>query len=82
MDAKEHVKRDLLHFFRTYKAHALSMHVGPLGTHMRGYNALWKDALQPAIDELVAEGLMERHESKVALTEQGKHAVFASKIAK
>jgi hypothetical protein len=29
MDAKEHVKRDLLHFFRTYKAHALSLHVGP-----------------------------------------------------
>jgi hypothetical protein len=81
MDATEHVKRDLLHFFRTYKAHMLSMHVGPLGTHIRGYKTLWKDVLQPAIDALVNEGLMERHGSKVALTEQGKEEVFASKIA-
>ncbi len=33
MDATEHVKKDLVHFFRTYKAHTLSMHVGPLETH-------------------------------------------------
>jgi hypothetical protein len=72
MDAKEHVKRDLLHFFRTYKAHALSLHVGPLETHMRGYNEHWKDALEPAIDELVAEGVMERQGRKVALTEHAK----------
>ena len=79
MDAKEHVKRDLLHFFRTYKAHTLSRHVGPLETHIRGYNARWKDALQPVIDDLVAEGLMERQGSKIALTEKGKQEVFASK---
>ena len=72
MDAKEHVKRDLLHFFRTYKAHTLSLHVGPLETHIRGYNAHWKDALEPAIDELVAEGVMERQGRKVALTEHAK----------
>jgi hypothetical protein len=72
MDAKEHVKRDLLHFFRTYKAHALSLHVGPLETHIRGYNEHWKDALEPAIDELVAEGVMERQGRKVALTEHAK----------
>ena len=82
MDAKEHVKRDLLHFFRTYKAPTLSMNVGPLEIHIRGYKALWKDALQPAIDALVAEGVMEKQGSKIALTEQGKYAVFASKIAK
>ena len=29
MDAKEQVKRELVHVFRTYKAHTLSMHVGP-----------------------------------------------------
>src|SRR5438552_3772675 len=63
MDATEHVKRDLVHFFRTYKAPTLSLHVGPLGTHIRGYKTLWKDALQPAIDALVNEGLMERHGS-------------------
>jgi len=79
MDATEHVKRDLVHFFRTYKAPTLSMHVGPLGTHIRGYKTLWKDALQPAIDALVAEGLMERHGSKIALTDKGKHTVFTSK---
>jgi hypothetical protein len=79
MDATELVKRDLVHFFRTYKAHVLSMHVGPLGTHLRGYNTLWKDALQAAIDALVAEGVMERQGGKLALTEQGKQAVFASK---
>jgi hypothetical protein len=73
------VKRDLVHFFRTYKAHTLSMHVGPLETHLRGYNALWKDALQAAIDVLVAEGFMERQGGKLALTEQGKQAVLASK---
>ncbi len=81
MDTIEHVKRDLVHFFRTYKVHALSMHVGPLEIHIRGYRALWKDALQPAIDALVAEGVMEKQGSKIALTEQGKHAVFASKAA-
>ena len=81
MDATEHVKRDLVHFFRTYKAPTLSMHVGPLGTHIRGYKALWKGALHPAIDALIAEGLMERHGSKISLTEQGKDEVFASNIA-
>ena len=79
MDATEHVKRDLVHFFRTYKAHTLSMHVGPLETHIRGYNDHWKDALQAAIDVLVAEGVMERQGGKLALTEQGKQEVFASK---
>ena len=81
MDAKDHVKRDLLHVFRTYKAPTLSMHVGPLETHVRGYTTLWKDALHPAIDALVTEGLMERHGSKLALTEHGKQAVFPTKIA-
>ena len=79
MDAKEYVKRDLVHFFRTYKAHTLSMHVGPLETHLRGYNTLWKDALQAAIDALVAEGMIERQGGKLALTEQGKQAVLTSK---
>ena len=81
MDATEHVKRDLVHFFRTYKAPTLSINVGPLKTHMRGYNDQWKDALQPAIDALVNEGLMERQGSKIVLTEQGKEEVFASKTA-
>ena len=81
MDTQERVKRDLVHFFRTYKAPTLSLNVGPLETHIRGYNALWKDALQPAIDALVTEGLMERQGSKIALTEQGKQEVFASHIA-
>ena len=79
MDATEHVKRDLVRFFRTYKTPTLSLHVGPLGTHLRGYHGPWKDALQPAIDEMVTEGLMERQGTKITLTEQGKHAVFASK---
>jgi len=79
MDATDHVKRDLMHFFRTYKAHTLFMHVGPLETHLRGYKALWKDALQGAIDALVAEGVMERQGGKLALTEQGKQAVLTSK---
>ena len=81
MDATEHVKRDLVRFFRTYKAPTLSLHVGPLGTHIRGYKTLWKDALQPAIDALIAEGLVERHGSKIALTAQGKEDVFADKTA-
>ena len=81
MDATEHVKRDLVHFFRTSKAPTLSMHVGPLQTHIRVYNALWKDAMQPAIDALVTEGLVERHGSKIALTEQGEEEVFAYKTA-
>ena len=75
MDAKEHVKRDLLHFFRTYKAHALSLHVGPLETHIRGYNAHWKDALELAIDDLVAEGVMARQGNKIALTAHDKEDV-------
>ena len=79
MDATEHVKRDLVHFFRTYKAHTLSMNVGPLETHLRGYNDQWKDALRPAIDPLVAEGVMERQGSKIALTEKSKEEILASK---
>jgi hypothetical protein len=55
------------------------MHVGPLEIHLRGYKALWKDALQAAIDTLVTEGVMERQGGKLALTEQGKQEVFASK---
>jgi len=81
MDATEHVKRDLAHFFRTYKVHTLSMNVGPLKAHMRGYNDQWKNALQPAIDALVAEGVMERHGSKIALTEKRKEEMIASKTA-
>jgi hypothetical protein len=77
MDAKEQVKHDLLHFFRTYKAHTLSLHVGPLETHIRGYNEHWKDALEPAIDALVAEGVMERQGSKIALTEHDKEDVVS-----
>ena len=77
MDAKEQVKRELVHVFRTYKAHTLSMHFGPLETHIRGYNERWKDALQTALDELAAEGLMERQGSKMALTEKGKEEVFS-----
>jgi hypothetical protein len=75
MDAKEHVKRDLVHFFRTYKAHTLSLHVGPLETHIRGYNEHWKDALEPAIDDLVSEGVMARQGSKIALIEHDKEDV-------
>jgi hypothetical protein len=77
MDATAHVKHDLLRVFRTYKAQALSLHVGPLETHIRGYNKPWKDALQPATDALVAEGLMERDGGKIALTEKGKQAVLS-----
>ena len=77
MDAKAHVKRDLLHFFRTYKAHALSLYVGPLETHIRGYNARWKDALEPAIDELVTEGVMVRQGNKIALTAHNKEDVIS-----
>jgi hypothetical protein len=77
METKEHVKRDLLHFFRTYKAHTLSLHVGPLETHIRGYNERWKDALAPAIDDLVAEGMMERQGKKIALTEHDQEDVVS-----
>jgi hypothetical protein len=77
MNATEYVKRDLVRVFRTYKAQTLSLHVGPLETRIRGYTKLWKDALHPAIDALVAEGLMERHGGKIALTEQGKEAVLS-----
>ena len=77
MDAKEHVKRDLLPFFRTYKAPALSLHVGPLETHIRGYNAHWKDALEPAIDDLVAASVMERQGRKIALTAHDKEDVVS-----
>jgi hypothetical protein len=77
MDATEHVKHDLVQVFRTYKAHALSLHVGPLETRIRGYSKLWKDALQPAIDALVVEGLLERDGGKIALTEKGKQDVLS-----
>jgi hypothetical protein len=77
MDAKEHVKRDLLHFFRTYKAHKMSMNFGPLETHIRGYNDIWKDTLQTAIDELIAERLMEMQGKKLVLTEKTKEEILS-----
>ena len=77
MDAQEHVKRDLVTFFRKYKVQRFSLQVGPLANHTRGYKAQWQEALHPAIDALVAEGLMERHGSTLVLTAQGKAAVLS-----
>ena len=48
-----------------------------LKTHIRGYNAHWKDALEPAIDDLVAAGVMERQGRKIALTEHDKEDVVS-----
>ena len=58
-------------------SHALSLHVGPLETHIRGYNAHWKDALASAIDDLVAEGVMARQGRKIALTAHDKEDVVS-----
>jgi hypothetical protein len=77
MDAKDHVKRDILHFFRTYKAQTISRDFGPFEVHTRGYSTQWKDALQAALDDLAAEGLMEMQGRKLVLTAQGREKVLS-----
>jgi hypothetical protein len=77
MDAKEHVKRDILQFFRTYKAPTMSRDFGPFEIHIRGYNTQWKDALPAALDDLVGEGLLDMQGRKLVLTAHGREKVFS-----
>lgn len=76
-DATEHVKRDILQFFRTYKAQTISRDFGPFEIHIRGYKAQWKDALQAALDDLTGAGLLEMQGRKLVLTAQGREKVLS-----
>jgi len=67
MDAKEHVQRALLQVFRASQAQTLFLDVGPLATPLRGDTTRGKDALQPALDDLVAEGVLVRQGSRILL---------------
>jgi hypothetical protein len=70
------VKRDILDFFRDNRLEVGDpLHEGPFyAEKMVHYGANQKAAFHAAVEELVAEGLLERRDDTVILTAKGKTA--------
>jgi hypothetical protein len=77
MDDTTSVKRDILDFLRNNGFEAGDpLHDGPFyAEKMVHYNARQKAAFNAAVEELVAEGLLERRDDTVILTAKGKAAL-------
>jgi hypothetical protein len=77
MDETVDVKRDILDFFHDNHLDVSDpLHEGPFYTQkMVHYNAKQKAAFKAAVEELVAEGLLEKREDTVILTAKGKAAI-------
>ena len=73
MDETASVKRDILNFLRDNGLKAGDpLHEGPFyAEKMVHYDAKQKAAFKAAVDELVAEGLLERRDDTVILTAKG-----------
>src|SRR5688572_17811076 len=76
MDDTSGVKRDILDFLRDHRTKSGDpLHEGPFyAAKMVHYDAKQKAAFHAAVEELVDEGLLERHDDAVVLTEKGKAA--------
>jgi hypothetical protein len=76
MDDTTSVKRDILDFLRNNGFEAGDpFHEGPFyAEKMVHYNAKEKSAFKAAIEELVAEGLLEQRDDTIILTAKGKTA--------
>jgi hypothetical protein len=79
MDDTTGVKRDILDFLRDNHLEAGEpLHEGPFYVQkMVHYNAKQKAAFKAAVEELIAEGLVEKREDAVILTAKGKAASTA-----
>ena len=77
MDETAGVKRDILDFLRDNHLNVGDpLHEGPFYVQkMVHYNAAQKAAFNAAVEELVAEGLVEKHDDTVLLTAKGKEAI-------
>ncbi len=77
MDETAGVKRDILDFLRDNHLNVGDpLHEGPFYVQkMVYYNAAQKAAFNAAVEELVAEGLVEKHDDTVLLTTKGKEAI-------
>lgn len=73
-----YVKNDILDFFRSMnadKGHALP--AGPFQVQrMNHYNPKQRAAFDQAVDELVSEGLVERREDDIFLTQKGVDEIY------
>jgi hypothetical protein len=79
MDDTTGVKRDILDFLRDNHLEVGDpLHEGPFYTQkMVHYDAKQKAAFKAAVEELVAEGLLDRRDDTVILTAKG-HAAFTA----
>jgi hypothetical protein len=77
MDDTAGVKRDILDFLRDNDLDVGDpLHEGPFYVQkMVHYNAKQKTAFVAAVEELVAEGLVEKRDDTVILTAKGKAAI-------
>ena len=77
MDETAGVKHDILGFLRDNHLDVGDpLHEGPFYVQkMVHYDAKQKAAFVAAVEELVAEGLVEKHDDTVILTAKGKEAI-------
>jgi hypothetical protein len=77
MNETVNVKRDIVDFLRdNHLDVGAPFHEGPFYTQkMVHYDAKQKAAFKAAVEELVAEGLLEKREDAVILTAKGKEAI-------
>jgi hypothetical protein len=77
MDEIAGVKRDILAFLRDNRVDVGEpLHDGPFYVQkMAHYDAKQKAAFNAAVEELIAEGLVERRDDAVILTAKGKEAI-------
>ena len=77
MDDTAGVKHDILDFLRDNRLDVGDpLHEGPFyAQKMVHYDAKQKAAFHAAVEELAAEGLVEKHEDTVILTAKGKEAI-------
>jgi hypothetical protein len=77
MDNTTGVKRDILDFLRDNRLDVGDpLHEGPFYVQkMVHYDAKQKAAFHAAVEELAAEGLVEKHGDTVILTAKGKEAM-------
>ena len=77
MDETAGVKHDILDFLRDNHLDVGDpLHEGPFYVQkMVHYDAKQKAAFKAAVEELMAEGLVEKHEDSIILTAKGKEAI-------
>lgn len=77
-DEVSFVKNDIIDFFRTLNARAGDMLPMPLFNNKRrnNYNPKQEAVFGQAVEELVAEGLLEKRDGKILLTPKGVDEIY------